>query len=661
MNIRANCRLLGLLCFCCAGMIAPAAAQIPIQDALLLRKYVEPHPDDPTRFVFSAADTSARQYLPILLQYVDDQSDSAVFKLLQGFGDNPYLNDDAKDPWIVIPNTGQTKALIDGEVPVEFNTTPGQPRGLFVTNLADGLAKFLVSRTKEELNMAFFRRFRQWLNENDDYTSLFPATTDVIDLVGEDISYQYKIYLETLRTAFVKDMKTLPDNVAGFLLRTKLIESPATRLVVHDLLRVSQLLLDGHTPDSLLRYCAHSALIQGSPEMASLANDGQRTRIVNLASGLRLVNTMSESLRSRRSDEVWIDPDRLGRALADEVTLKLYLGLLYQQGAGIDFEGGRSFRTALRDVGALSDLPTKLRNFAEYGREVKTALRALRHGEAADSASYDTYYRFFSATFSAVGEAFELKNDFAQLGQEQQEYEQNYLRSIRYLNELNFDSRRLQYTSAITNVVGVLDLLVFRKDNEQHQNLRQGLLRYGNFIAVVAQARRSDEIAAAIEAVALPPGSSAVKKHNKFSVAINAYTGLAGGGERLQINSAERQKGFLAVSAPVGITFSWGLPGEWAPSFSLYTPVLDVGAIAAYRFDNATKKLPELEWSNLLAPGLYGVLGLGNDLPISLGLGAQLGPNLRRVTAAGLDETAQAWRWGGFLSVDIPLFNLYVR
>jgi hypothetical protein len=190
---------------------------------------------------------------------------------------------------------------------------------------------------------------------------------------------------------------------------------------------------------------------------------------------------------------------------------------------------------------------------------------------------------------------------------------------------------------------------------------RQKILKYGFFMASVAEAETSDQVAAAIDAVVLPPGSSVVKKQSRWSAALNAYTGLAGGQERL-LDVGLNPSGFAAVAAPVGITVSKGLGN--AGSLSLLVPVIDIGALVAFRFeDDQTDLLPKLAWSNIVAPGAYIAYGFFNNIPVSVGLGAQIGPNLRSINPAlpTAAETAKGWRWGGFISVDIPLFNLYSR
>ena len=125
---------------------------------------------------------------------------------------------------------------------------------------------------------------------------------------------------------------------------------------------------------------------------------------------------------------------------------------------------------------------------------------------------------------------------------------------------------------------------------------------------------------------------------------------------------------FLSVAAPVGFGFNTGF-GKGG-SLGLFTSIIDVGAIAAFRFgDNDAADLPALSIKNILAPGAYLVYGFPCDLPLSLGFGAQLGPNLREINTTpdpSMPDVIEpvfknGWKYGFFLAVDIPLFNLYVR
>ena len=88
--------------------------------------------------------------------------------------------------------------------------------------------------------------------------------------------------------------------------------------------------------------------------------------------------------------------------------------------------------------------------------------------------------------------------------------------------------------------------------------------------------------------------------------------------------------------------------------------LIDIGALTAYRFeDDNAEELPDLKFENVLAPGGYLVYDIPR-YPISIGFGAQLGPNLRSVTNGnlGLNNT-KGWRWGAFIAVDIPMISVF--
>ena len=128
-----------------------------------------------------------------------------------------------------------------------------------------------------------------------------------------------------------------------------------------------------------------------------------------------------------------------------------------------------------------------------------------------------------------------------------------------------------------------------------------------------------------------------------------------------QVDAAIQDKNVLSPSAPVGVDLNFGLGA--GGSLSMYAQVIDVGAIFAYRFSNETEQIPELKFQNIVAPGFYGIYGFPNNIPISVGVGAQLGPNLRKINDdLGLDvKTTNAWRFGFILSVDIPITHFYTK
>ena len=84
--------------------------------------------------------------------------------------------------------------------------------GLDVTNIADAFAKFIVKRTKQELNIAFFARFKEFISKYPDLRTVFPQTYNALSIIGDEI-YNYTAYIQTLRESFENDLSTLDKNL----------------------------------------------------------------------------------------------------------------------------------------------------------------------------------------------------------------------------------------------------------------------------------------------------------------------------------------------------------------------------------------------------------------------------------------------------------------
>ncbi len=207
-------------------------------------------------------------------------------------------------------------------------------------------------------------------------------------------------------------------------------------------------------------------------------------------------------------------------------------------------------------------------------------------------------------------------------------------------------------------------------------DLFQQILKYGSFMAAVAEAKNADDVSNAIEAAALPVGSSSIKYYSAVAISINSYIGGAYYAEFYKGGpiSGTLNLPTAGVALPIGVNLSVSLAhtciGKQIGSISLFGSVLDLGAVASYRLSNpqnvTSQNLPNFTWQNLLAPGGFIVLGRLFNTPIALGFGAQKGPELRQISYSGSTGTADisqnlTWRAGAFLSVDIPLFSLFSK
>jgi hypothetical protein len=638
---------------CCLAF-HQANAQNALADAIRLRQLADPGYAQNEQTVMKLAENNAES-TRILRQYMPD----SVRIIFDGFARNPFIGKREGKVKILFPQVFNISEDIK-ESAEEENAPVRRNRGrsgLSVNNIADGVARFLVNRTKEELSIAFFARFQRDVTNNPTFQTLLPATADVFNTIDKDI-YRYNLFIQAFRQGFQRDLKSLPLHFQACVEKKQLVRSPKWQIALHDALSLSQLLLDKKSPDSVLLFLGHDAYLQTAADRIAAVGDGKQQRqLRNLAASLKTAAVMSQSLLSNKEGQTWLTGKEIATALRDSATLYLYLGLLWQKTNGqIQYQSAEkntTFQEILGLIGQSAERKTALQQylqgFSEAGDVLQNRLSALK--QQPDVQKYDRYYEFFNLFFGLLDNALLFKTQF--FPEADREMDGVFTSTLRQLNDLNFNVRQSNYSAAVTNLGAILTLL----DPEDTETKRK-VLKYGFFMASVCESDNSEDVAMAIEAVALPPGSSIIKKQTTWSAALNAYTGLAGGQERL-IDAGLAPAPFGSVSAPIGLTVSKGL-GD-AGSLSLLVPIIDVGALVAFRFkDDQAQLLPKLSWNNIVAPGAYIAYGFFHNLPLTVGIGAQLGPALREVQVGSATPTlAGGWRWGGFISVDIPIFNLY--
>ena len=223
------------------------------------------------------------------------------------------------------------------------------------------------------------------------------------------------------------------------------------------------------------------------------------------------------------------------------------------------------------------------------------------------------------------------------------------------------DLQAERYGSAVQNLVNMLSTVATSSPSVESrwQRTSQELLFYGNFMANVASAQNAEDMKSALLGAALPPGSSRVKREEPFNIGLNTYLGLGGGCEVLNnTGDDKRTAGTIGLSLPVGLSVSWKFKKEHALSYSVLLSVLDLGAVAAFRLgDPNAEALPDLKIENFVAPGAYFLFNIPRS-PFSMGVGSQYGPRVRSITTAnGIQSQASAWRWGGFIGMDVPIFS----
>jgi len=170
----------------------------------------------------------------------------------------------------------------------------------------------------------------------------------------------------------------------------------------------------------------------------------------------------------------------------------------------------------------------------------------------------------------------------------------------------------------------------------------------------VLSADNATNIKGIIHKYAAPVGSYRVKRQSPFSLSLSAYPGLQTGYERV-LNS-DKYSLVTGITAPIGPSLNWGRNKH---SFSLFVPVIDIGAAFSYRWQNEAEGFPaNIKWEQILSPGAHLVWGIPKA-PIAILVGAQYTPKLRKIDATQTDVQENALRFGLSATVDIPIFHFY--
>lgn len=641
-----------LLLIASLGKSAHAQA---IYDAIQLGEFI-----DEDAYALTDAYETEKFYEILARNFSKEQSGLTYDEIIEAYRDNPFiaplLGDELGGDIVFSGKTGQ-RAL--GAL-ASASSGLGLPGSTFLMGLTD----FLVKRTKQELSIAFFRDFQKVVKRSEEMKYLFPTTTKVLLKIDENI-YQFKAFWEVLRESFLTDLEDLVYNLDDYVQQSSKIKDPLVRHMMSDFFKIIELFYDKTAPADVIDYLAEDAYLH------TVTADIDSSKFVPiLQSSLQVLGLLSKSLENKDDNGYWVKPEMLTQLLRNPIVTSLYLGLIYQQGKNIQMgektfaeyleplsirENSLRVRNLLGTFKAFLDKAEALERLAKDMRRKANDRRRDKNAppmtDADKDLEYDEYYDFTQNICDLLLYAYDFKKEILGASTKEDSLVHTYLTIVSDINGMALEIRKKHYTSALINTLFIIEkLLPEGKFNCE----RQVMLKYGTFIATAVKAKTASEVSDAIAAFALPPGGSAIKKYSKFSIAINAYVGLSAGQEILTDVGANP---YYAVTTPIGVTFNWGFKNFG--SIGILASVLDIGALTAFRFqDDNVNELPDLKFENVLAPGGYLVYGLPK-YPVSIGIGAQLGPNLRTVTNGTLVTQTSGWRWGAFIAVDIPIVSVY--
>ena len=549
---------------------------------------------------------------------------------------------------------------------------------LNITSIADGLSRFLIKRGKEELNVAFFNQFKQFLNDNknEECRILFPNTVDLLEKID---SYKYATFLENLRSGFKSDLGNLIIHLNQVIDLPKYeslkVNQKEIKLVIGTANIVSELSQSGKNimADSVIKQLA--VLPWGSLSK-------------NLENSLKFLNLISASIRASSSPigkgsslpNTWVSLSDLNTNLfTDTITLRIFFGLLYQQANSQNIAFYKKDEKDSTRLDALMKaqknhifrLTSLIQNFSLLADDLENSIENIKTKKIKGLLNDEDYYTYINKAINLIDYglklpttlniAKKLKNDI---------YQDKHIALAKNANYLYKNIYTKNYSSAVLNVCSILDSLL--PDNPS-KNLISGILKYGNFMASVVDAQSPEDFQSAIEAAALPAGSSSIKKNSSFNISLNAYIGgyfASSINNKIDIDGNNSKVG---ITAPIGIAFSWGLGhfknGTSIGSLSAYGTLIDVGAVAGFRLSNDSTALEQkITIGDIFAPGGYVVYGIGSPfkflsyVPISVAYGWQYGSRLytRKDGKLSISNNTR-WRSNWFVGIDIPLANFWTK
>ena len=522
-----------------------------------------------------------------------------------------------------------------------------------VTNLADAIAKFLVERAKEELYIAFFEKLK--IRVNNDYPELRVLFPNSVTLLNNIEAVDFSNVIMTLREALDKDLGNMLGNIINL---NDSMNINATLYVQNDpgkelkkffdsqegklflaAIRISNGFLTGQKVPDIFNSVS-SYLLQAKYGDADFQNS------------LKLFMILNSSIRNADPGKNYVSLSDLNAFWTGATANRsMFLGLIYAQVKNAKIVINSNDISAIfgANPAGLEDYLTK---FTEQSSELITAIT-----NRSSAAIFESANNFLTA-------AADLRKLDARII-----IPDNLKLIFGYTNQtlgIAHDIAIKNYNAAIVGTLNLASSIInsAKPPNTTIATVLQEFVKYYSFTANVVAATNSTEIKNAIDAIALPVGSYSIKRESRFNLALQGYLGGFAGMEYMPALKQQKTSFTYGISAPVGIAFSWGKKFESAKhggnSLTIFIPIIDVGAMAAFRVkDDSSAYSSEVQLKNIVAPGLYLYWGFAR-CPLSVGIGGQLGPQLRSISAknSNVDDNYYI-RFAINVVIDIPIINLY--
>lgn len=597
--------------------------------------------------------------------------------------------------------------------------------GLDVTNIADGFAKFIVKRTKQELSISFFRKFKEELNKYRDLRTVFPNTYNILQAIDEQI-YNYSNYINNLREAFRSDLLAIDENLPG------IVDNHPDFFKKKNNFELGLALRTGGYVSSSLRHDVHPGdILDNYPVNFFKDAPADKPGLQTLKGCIQSLQLFSEAMKETDTSKhsYWVNIEKVRQLINDKAAFKIYIGLVLQLAHnkydGVKFGSTSSLYEKLNNSNIAESFDKDYASYKQYvltlGNKVSELNKMVAAYEkpASDSLKVEQYAKYFKTSSQFIQfcvqvtdlphidsipglkglsdttkKYFDISYEVADLATaiNRKRYPEVVNHLIVIYNKIvsepaaasvtvnlnksqkkalaekviteNLTNPNVSTSSVINSIPEIGNLVNVAKDQNANvpnsSKILAGIAKYGAFMSNIIDAKNSDEVEKAIESVALPVGSARIKRETPFNVSLNAYAGFFIGHEYVREINDKHTINSYGATAPIGVAISWGKKCGW--SSSLFISLVDLGAVAAFRAGNdSIAEVPTIKLKDIFSPGAFLSIGIPKT-PVSFNVGAQFGPNLRKVEAAKNDYSDKKYvRFSASICVDIPVLNFYTK
>lgn len=530
------------------------------------------------------------------------------------------------------------------------------------TLIADGTAKFIAKRFKDELTEAFFKKFRKELCDSTGalvvIKSLFPKTINILCNMEPT---QYEIFLPSLQNAFESDFADCPENITKLVwekVNNSNMDNRINILTGLDLIK----LINNKNGDI-------------SQILENLDNPEYIQKIDSLSPVFKNILTISSILtrNSQKSNGNYLTTSDFQIMLSNEIHLELYTGLvlLREKSKLESIKIGSNESSTLYSLLNCEKCETLIKLMIKFSDKIQVIKQFVntRTKNNSNISQYtpDDFFQFVGYSLDVIEsvikgysllnstQATEIDTTFA-----------NIRIKINDFQEITRSAQSKEWGVLLGEIIKIMPEYLPEFKNKKE------FLKYGTFMVAVVSAKTSDDICNVLETVALPVNSWQMNRENKLNITLNSYAGAMAAFPGRWFTG----QGKANFIAPVGLTFSfrpcdsfallrkgkdwdcfWGWTlGILVPQ-AVHLAVADLGPIVNLRLNNKDASLPEMHWSDLLSPGIYGVWNIP-EVPFSFGAGVQYAPQYS-ITAENSSTIKNEMRWNIFLAVDIPILGIY--